>query len=370
MAFFSSFGQTFFISLFGERIRETFTLTHGGFGLCYSIATLCSGFTIIWVGQKLDAIDLRPYCAALCVGLIAACLGMAFAPVVLALGAALYLLRLTGQGLLSHTAMTSMARYFDEHRGKAMSVAGLGFPAGEAVLPIIAVTVLAYITWRQAWLGIAALLAVVMVPIVLWLLRGHTARHATHVSQLDAAETRAASAVAPRRQWTRGETVRDPRFYLLLPAVVAPGFIVTGLFFHQVHLVESKGWTMTMFAATFAIFAGAQLPAGLLAGPLVDRIGATRLVPACLIPFIAGLVVLAASRRPAVGGGVHAAGRGHVRSVRARRRNRCGPRSTACGISARSGRSSRRSASSPRRRRRSRWAGSSTPARAWRRSRR
>jgi MFS family permease len=303
VAFFSSFGQTFFISLFGDEIRGAFALTHGAFGLCYSLATLASGLTIIWLGRKIDVADLRVFTIAVCAGLVLACFGMAFARVVTVLAIVLFLLRLTGQGLLSHTAMTSMARYFDDERGKAMSVAGLGFPAGEAVLPILAVTAIASLGWRQTWLTIGVCLLIAIVPLVLWLLRGHDARHRAHLEQVTHAAnpaTAAAGQPATRRQWTRGEVLRDARFYLLLPAVVAPGFIVTGLFFHQVHLVETKGWTMTMFAGCFAAFAGAQLPAGLLAGPLVDRVGATRLLPVFLLPLIASLTVLATGRHQIV----------------------------------------------------------------------
>ncbi|MCP3906305.1 MAG: MFS transporter [Planctomycetes bacterium] len=298
LAFFSSFGQTFFISLFGEKIRATFDLTHGSFGLCYSLATLASGFTIIWLGKKLDDVDLRVFSVLLCAGLAAACLGMSVAPVVAALAVAIYLLRLTGQGLLSHTAMTSMARYFHEQRGKAMSVAGLGFPAGEAVLPIAAVLVMTQIGWRQTWLAIAVAVGLLVIPLVIWLLRGHHVRHAEHVETLARAERDAASGdstAQARTQWSRRQVLRDLRFYLLLPAVMAPGFIVTGVFFHQVHLVETKGWELTWFAGCFAVYAATQLPSGLIAGPLVDRFGATRLLPVFLLPMTLSLVVLAMS---------------------------------------------------------------------------
>ena len=218
---------------------------------------------------------------------------MTLARGVVVLGLVLFLLRLTGQGLLSHTAMTSMARYFDDQRGKATSIAGLGFPAGEAILPIAAVAAMSWIGWRETWMVIAASLLVVVGPVLFVLLRGHGDRHRAHLNRL--ADETAEHTPTSVRHWTRAETLRDPRFYLLLPAVMAPGFIVTGLFFHQVHLVETKGWTMTFFAACFAVFAGTQLPAGLLAGPLVDRMGATRLLPVFLIPIALSLAVLAIS---------------------------------------------------------------------------
>ena len=292
LAFFSSFGQTFFISLFGDEIRTTFDLSHGDFGLCYSLATLASGMTIIWLGRKIDSVDLRIFSTLVCGGLVFACFGMAVAPAVAVLGVVLFLLRLTGQGLLSHTAMTSMARYFDAGRGKAISIAALGFPAGEAVLPIAAVVVMERIGWRQTWMAIAAGLLVIGIPLILWLLRRHETRHAAHLERVTAAEdsTNADARVAGLgRQWTLAQVLHDPHFFVLIPAIMAPAFIVTGLFFHQLHLVESKGWSLTWFAGCFAVFAGAQLPAGLIAGPLVDRYGARRLLPLFLAPLTAGL---------------------------------------------------------------------------------
>jgi MFS family permease len=296
LAFFSSFGQTFFISLFGDEIRTTFDLSHGEFGLCYSLATLASGMTIIWLGRKIDSVDLRIFSTLVCGGLVFACFGMAVAPAVAVLGVVLFLLRLTGQGLLSHTAMTSMTRYFDAGRGKAISIAALGFPAGEAVLPIAAVVAMERIGWRQTWMAIAVGLFVIGIPLILWLLRGHEIRHSAHLDRMTAAENSTdsdARSADVGRHWTLTQVLHDPRFFVLLPAIMAPAFIVTGLFFHQVHLVESKGWSLTWFAGCFAVFAATQLPSGLIAGPLVDRYGARRLLPLFLAPLTAGVAVLA-----------------------------------------------------------------------------
>ena len=45
----ASFGQTWFISLFGGEIRAAFSLSHGDFGAIYSAATLASGVSLVWV---------------------------------------------------------------------------------------------------------------------------------------------------------------------------------------------------------------------------------------------------------------------------------------------------------------------------------
>lgn len=296
LTFFSSFGQTFFISLFGTHLQAEFDLTTTRYGQLYSIATLCSGLTIIWFGRRIDTSDLRTFTMALCLGVCFACVLMANSYHVAMLVVAFYCLRLFGQGLLSHASMTSMSRYFSARRGKAMSIASLGFPAGEAIFPTLVVWSIWSIGWRQTWVFASIVVVLVLFPLVLWLLRGHAERHEANLAET-ALQASDISLTTIRRQWTRAEVMRDLRFYLLIPAVIAPGFIVTGVFFHHGHLLASKHWTPEWYAACFVVFAIAQSLTSLIAGPLVDRFGARRLVQGFLVPLAFSLVVIAIVRQ-------------------------------------------------------------------------
>ncbi len=291
MAFFSSFGQTFFIALFSAELRADFGLSHGGFGSVYSLATLTSAALMVWVGRLIDKVDLRLYAALVCAGIAAACLVMAAAPTgsLAFLFLAIFLLRFTGQGLMSHVSATSMARYFEAMRGRATAIASFGVTSGEILLPSLTVAMLAAIGWRSVWGLYGGLLALGLVPLMLWLLRGHGARHDALLARLDATH----EAATLRRHWTRSEVLRDPFFYLVLPLILAQSFIVTGVFFHQVHLVDSKGWTMELFAATYLPYGVCTLVALLGVGLLVDRFGALRLLPLVKLPLALGLLVLA-----------------------------------------------------------------------------
>lgn len=288
-AFFSSFGQTFFISLSGADIRAAFDLSNGDFGMIYSAATLTSAVLLVWAGRKIDDLDLRLYTVLVCIGLAAACLAMSIVASALWLYPVLFGLRFCGQGLLSHISTISMARYYDANRGKAISIAAMGFPAGEALLPLLVVTVIASLGWRQMWGGIGIFLMITMVPALLWLLKGHGERH--RKLEEHTRNTVVQSDDGP--QWSRRHVLRDARFYTLLPSMMAAAFLVTGFFFHQIILVQSKGWSMTMFAAAFVAYAIAQLSASLLTGVLVDRFGAVRLIRVYLFPMILALLVLA-----------------------------------------------------------------------------
>jgi len=167
MTGFSSFGQTFYISLFGGEIRSFYGLTSGQFGGYYSVATLASGFTILWLGSVVDRYDLKKIVVVVISLLAISCLMMGLSTHWIGLILSFYLLRLFGQGFMTHTAMTATGRYFDANRGKAISVTESGFPVGQSVLPILTVWLIGFIGWRETWISSAIFLLVFFLPLAL-----------------------------------------------------------------------------------------------------------------------------------------------------------------------------------------------------------
>lgn len=283
-AFGSTFGQTSFISLFGGEIRDTFGLTHGEWGSLYLLGTLGSALVLPYTGALIDRYSLPRYLTAVMVLLTLACLSMALAPHWILLIFVVFLLRHSGQGLMSHVATTTMARRFDRSRGKAVSVAALGFPLGEGLWPTFAVLIAVALGWQWAWVSFAGITALVLLPLLLLLLKG--ADDPTHAGSDAKAEE------ADRRHWTRKEVLRDTRFWILLPGVMTPAFVVTGLFFHQVFIVEARGLLVSHFATGFLIYALMSLFASLFMGGLIDRFGSRRLLPYFLLPLGGALIML------------------------------------------------------------------------------
>lgn len=285
LTFLSSFGQTFFISLSGPDIRAAFGLTHGAFGSIYSLATLSSGLLMIWVGSVIDRVDIRLYATTAMLGLTAAAISLSFAPNILVLGLSLFALRLFGQGMLSHAGVMSTARLHEGVRGRALGVAALGFPAGEATLPALAIALIAAFGWTGTW-RIAAL--VIIVALALGWALGFLLM-AKDPNLEGSSRKKALSDTGPR--WS--DILRDWRFLALIPTMIGYPAIMTAYFFHQRFIADLKGWALELLASSITLFALVSVVVAMSAGSFVDRFGAVRLSHFYLAGMTAASVALA-----------------------------------------------------------------------------
>lgn len=286
MCLISSVGQTYFISLFGGELRAEFGLSHGDFGMVYMIGTIASGATLILFGRIVDHLSLNTSSFIVLLGLagVAAFTGLTWSAFALTL--AIFGLRLFGQGMATHVGITAMARHFHRFRGRAISVASLGHAAGVALSPAFVIFLLSRMDWREAWF-VTGILVVVLVPLVPMMLR----RTGWHQPE-GGGESQTLTGVVPVADRTLSEALVDPGMWLRMPALMAPSFISTGFFFHQVHLAETKGWDTEVMAYSFSAFAFSTVIGLLAGGLLVDRLSARRLVSVFLAPLAASCIVL------------------------------------------------------------------------------
>ncbi len=276
LTLFSSFGQTFFIGLSGEELRTKFELTDGEFGLIYMSATLGSALTLPWLGSILDHMPGWKVARFVIPSLACACLAIAFAPSVILLVFAIYALRLFGQGMMTHTAYTEIGRWFSANRGRATSLISPGHQTGESILPVTFTLLAAWIGWQYAWVVGASVLVLVALPLIIMLWQVERVPSGAEAAHVD-----------PRtaRDWTREEVMRDPWLYVLLIGVLAPPFIGTTVFFHQDYFIELRGYDPLVFAGAFPLMAITTITFALIAGQLIDRFGAIRLLPIFLLPL-------------------------------------------------------------------------------------
>ncbi|MDX1642190.1 MAG: MFS transporter [Balneolaceae bacterium] len=279
--FFSSFGQTFLISLFVPYFLTAFELSNATFGSLYSLATLTSAVALPWLGQWIDRIPLRQYSMYVAIGLLIASLVMAVSWHISMLFVGLILLRLSGQGLSGHTAQTTMARYNDQLRGKALSISGIGYPLGEAVLPSIIAGLLVFLHWRTTWALIALVIGIFFIPVLWFLIR----KERTAVDEEFVEDDKPSTGDQYKNLLT------DPRTLFVIPAILMPPFWVTGLFLYQVSAADQLGWSAALIASACVAFAVMRIATGLFSGPIIDRFSAKSIFPFLLIPMIIGLLI-------------------------------------------------------------------------------
>lgn len=286
LTFTSSFGQTYFISIFAGEIRAEYGLSHGQWGGIYSLGTFASAIVMIWAGALTDTFRVRTLAIYVLFILAVACLFLAFLPAVWMLPLAIFLLRFAGQGMTSHIATVAMARWFVAARGRALSIASLGFALGEALMPLLFVALLAITAWQNLWIA-SALFVVCVIPLLTWLLKSE--RTPTSVSE----ETQAVGMSG--LYWTRNMMLKHWLFWALFPAILGPSAFGTAFFFQQVHLAEIKGWSHVEVVALFPIYTIAATVSALATGWALDRFGTWRLMPVFQLPFALGFILFAMS---------------------------------------------------------------------------
>lgn len=273
----SNYGQTFFIALYSAEIRADFGLSNAGFGALYSAMTLLSAFVMLYSGRLIDDWPLPRFTAFVLLGLALGCVVMGLATHIVALALALFLLRHFGQALSSHTGMTAIGRAYEANRGQAVSIIQLGYAGFEGFLPIVAVGLIAAIGWQQGWFFYAMVLLFIALPVQLFFSRAAPSHSHETADASDAPQA------------GRGDVLRDKRFYMVLPLYMSSPFLLTGLFFHQVQLVDARGWDLAVLAGAFSLYAAMKIVASLTTGPLVDRFTARRILPLMALPLLLGL---------------------------------------------------------------------------------
>lgn len=289
LTFLSSFGQTYFISIFAGEIRGVFALSHGEWGAIYTAGTATSALAMVWAGGLTDRFRVRVLAPLVLVLMTGACLSMAFNPVWWLLPVVIFALRFTGQGMMSHLAVVAMARWFIASRGRALSIATLGNAVGESLLPLIFVSLLMVHDWRMLWV-VAATVAVLGMPVLMMLLR----RERTPQSWAQTSQSLGMGG----QHWTRAQALRHFLFWFMVPALLGPASFNTAFFFHQVHIAEVKQVTHVEFVAMFPIYTVVVIGSMFLSGFALDRLGTGRVLPFIQLPMIVGFLIFSVSDGP------------------------------------------------------------------------
>ncbi len=282
--FFSSFGQSFFLGLFNSSIREALSISHGQFGSIYASATLLSSIVLVWIGKKIDDVNILKFASYVIIFLSASCFIFSKISSIIFLFIGIFLMRLAGQGLSSHTATTTISRFFEKNRGRALSTGWLGLSLAEFTLPVLTVFLLTFFEWRDIWFYIS-ILVIIILPIISYVL----------VKDVKL-ETREKSSVSENtkeiRQWKRIEVLKDYRFYIISITMLAMPCIATGSFVYQSFITTSKGWGPYIIAQSFMAYSILSVITLFISGFLIDKFSSRKLLIYMNIPLLFATFVL------------------------------------------------------------------------------
>ena len=282
--FFSSFGQSYFLGLFNSSIRDALSITHGQFGSIYASATLCSSLLLIWVGKKIDDVNIFKFALFVIILLSFACFFFSKVSSIFLLFIAIFLMRFSGQGMMSHTASTTISRYFTRTRGRALSISWFGLSSAEFIMPVLMVYLLTIIDWQNLWL-IFSITVLIILPIASFLLIKNLNLDSRETSDENIKEVEI-------KQWSRGEVIKDYRFYIISLNMLAMPWIFTGFAVFQSFIQTSKGWGPYVIAQSFMSYSILSVLTLFLSGFLIDKFTSRKLLIYMNIPLLFSVVVL------------------------------------------------------------------------------
>ena len=282
--FFSSFGQSFFLGLFNAPIRNELGITHGQFGNIYATATIFSSLLLIWVGKKIDEYQIIYYSFFVILLLFLSSLFFSIINSIYFLAVGIFLMRFSGQGLMSHASTTTISRFFERSRGKALSTIWFGLSSAEFILPVLITYLFVIYSWRTVWQGIAILIILFLPFVVL-----NTIRHI----KLDSREKdQSQNKKIKIKSWRRKDVIKDYRFYIVSLNMLAMPWIATGVFVFQSYIAESKMWSIYTIPKAFMVYSIASIITLFFSGFLVDKFTSRKLIPLMNIPLLLATFVL------------------------------------------------------------------------------
>jgi cyanate permease len=144
--------------------------------------------------------------------------------------------------------------------------------AGQLTFPPLIHSLVADHGWRGAWIGLAIVVWVVLIPVAIVLVRRSPESIGLHADGVVITVGTALKADdAEGSEWSTGQAMRTRAFWLILVATSSQSLISTALVFHQVDVLGSRGFSAGFSAAVLSVMGPASFAGVLIAGLLADH---------------------------------------------------------------------------------------------------
>ena len=218
----------------------------------------------------------------ICLSLL--CLSMTFIEIVWLLPLIIFGLRFSGQGMLIHIPAVAIGKWYGKNKGKALSLSIMGFSIGEAIFPVVFVSLFTIIGWRNSWV-VGMIILLFLLPVILKLLSNERIPNSKQ-------ENISNQLGMQNKHWTRKEALNHWVFWAVIVPFLIPPIFSTAFFFNMVHLTEIKDWSLISFTALFPFYTSMSIFTTLCSGWILDKFGVEKILPFYLLPMSLGLLII------------------------------------------------------------------------------
>ncbi|NNF19100.1 MAG: MFS transporter [Flavobacteriaceae bacterium] len=262
-------GQTIGVSVFTDPVKDALGLSRNQFSNAYMLGTILSSLVIGRAGIWFDRYGARIVAFGAALTLALALVLCSFAvhmstslqqlldsdtwivPFVLMIGL-FFLLRFSGQGVLTMASRNVIMIWFDKHRGKVNSFSSVALSFGFSASPLWLNALIEAEGWAGAWRYLAAGLLVIAFLILIFYKNSPEAYglFPDGTSSEEEQQEKIARALA-HKQFTLKEARRTRAFWIYALILAFNSFFITGFTFHVISIFADAGMSKGEAIAIF-----------------------------------------------------------------------------------------------------------------------
>lgn len=273
-AFFSSPGQTYSISAFIDSYIVEFGYSRTVISSVYSIATIISGFLLVFIGKAVDKLGQHFMLMVVGFMLSIACFFNSFNANIPMIFFGFFMLRYFGQGSLTLIPGSLVPQWFEKRRALALSLLTLGTILGNMLIPRFNVYLISTYSWNFTWRVWGVLLLVLFIPLMwLFIINKPEDIHLLpdNVKVKSQKELDKELDLMSKSSFTLQEAIRTKEFWFIGVISMIIPMISTGMMFHFYSIMLEKGINTESTAIVIGFMALPGLIMPLIAGTIIDK---------------------------------------------------------------------------------------------------
>ncbi|MCM3362614.1 MFS transporter [Niallia sp. MER TA 168] len=294
--FFSGPGQTYSNSTFIEEYIKSFGWNRTEISSLYSIATLCSGFLIMFMGKFMDRFGYRRMLGIVSVLFSLACFFNSFVTNIWMLGIGFFLIRFLGQGSMTLIPNTIVPQWFIKKRGRAMSFMAIGSFSSAAFFPIANTWLIDKWDWQTTWQIWGVALLIIFTPLAIIGVRNRP----EDIGALPDGITEKFKNKSHNKishsylvmDWTLKEAMQTKAFWAILVCVGIPALVNTAITFHLLSIFQEQHLSSQLAASVLSLMALVGFPISFLSGFILEKIQTKILLMGIFLTEITFLILL------------------------------------------------------------------------------